>query len=199
MQGRQIISITNNPHFLILYWLCCVCVGSKVFPRQIPSNPRGMFQRRLAKENPDCWHFPVSLSAETTGKNNHCHLELEKRTFQLVDPNKLSVGWSKWTVENNFIESQNGLSWEGPLKSLSFQPHSESRDTSESPFADFVLSHEKASQKSHLRPTNISFDLKVTDLWRLSHLINFYLQCRSVLFPSMKSKEVFQVRKSNIF
>lgn len=158
-----------------------------------------MFQRRLAKENPDCWHFPVCLSAETTGKNNHCHLELEKRTFQLDDPNKLSVGWSKWTAENNFIESQNGLSWEGPLKSLSFQPHTESRDTSKSPFANFVLSHEKASQKSHLRPTNISFDLKVTDLWRLSHLINFYLQCRSVLFPSIKSKEAFQVRKSNIF
>lgn len=46
-------------------------------------------------EIPDCRHFPgvgkkiIFLSVETMKKkNNYCHLELNKRSFQFDDPNE---------------------------------------------------------------------------------------------------------------
>lgn len=56
----------------------------------------------------------------------------------------------------------------------------------------------KHPRKATLGQPNIPFDPKATDLWRLSQLIFIY-SLGPALFPSIKSKEAFQVRSSNIF
>lgn len=114
-----------------------------------------------------------------------------KQTFQLDDPNELE----------KIILQNHKMVWVGTeLKAHLIPTPCLGQGDQWKPICRYsAFPGKKHLRKATLGQSNISFGLKVTDLWHLSHLINFYLQFRSVLLPSIKSKEAFEVHKSNIF